>query len=453
MSQPSALPLALLFSTCALGAALTRARTTRDEGAANTPAAPTRSELLAAHRRDACSAQKLAHGDEDVLVVVRGRGAYLFDDAGAAYLDSRNNVASVGHQHPDWVRAVCEQTAATNTNARYLSPVRARFVAALKRRLPRELSTVLLVNSGSEANELALRLARAHTKRTRVVALEGGYHGVTNAALGASPYKFAPGLAPPPSETTTISLAFEDPAAAVSGGGLEPPACILLEPALSAAGVVFPPEGWLARAFAAVRAAGGVAIADEVQVGLGRLGRTFFAFEAHGPGATPDILTLGKGLGNGFPVAAVACRRDIAESLAAEGREVFSTFGGNPVACAAGLAVLDIIEREGLQERALVVGERVADGARRVAAATAPLIRDVRGAGLFLGVEFAAAPVARAVSRRMLREHRVLTSLDGPEDRVMVVKPPMCWGEEEADAFVRALGECAEWARDHHPQQ
>ena len=418
-----------------------------------TPDAPnsthSKPRLLATHETAFCAdVQRLAHGREDALVVVRGEGAYLVDEAGREYLDARNNVALVGHQHPVWVAAVSRQLALTNTNARYLHPSRAAFADKLRERLPPHLDVLFLVNSGSEANDLALRLARAHTRRTRVVALHNGYHGFTLAALRASPYKLTPRAAvdgvPPQddkddgNETLLVLRTFAADAARRIRETSPPPACIIAEPQLSVGGVMFPPAGWLRDVFDVTRAVGGVAIADEIQVGFGRLGTHFWGFEREG--AEPDIVTMGKGVGNGFPLGVVACRRSIADSLAREGRELFSTFGGNPVACEAGLAVLEVLEREKLQANALEVGSYML---RRL---SSELVRDkvadVRGSGLFIGVEFLSADEAARVSRDMLRKHHILTSRDGPDDRVLVVKPPLCWTHADASRFCDALGEC-----------
>jgi len=397
--------------------------------------------------------------------VVRGFMQHLYDETGRAYLDVYNNVPLVGHSHPRVIRAVQEQIGLLNTNTRYLHDRIVEYAARLTRFLPEPLRVCYFVNSGSEANELALRLARTATSREDVVVLEHSYHGHTSTLVDVSPYKFAgPGgggrkpwvhVAPLP-DAYRGPHRRSDPEAgrryadevgplldrlSAEGRGL---AAFLAESMPSTAGqIVFPP-GYLSEAYRRVRAAGGLCIADEVQTGFGRMGTHFWGFETQG--VVPDVLVLGKPIGNGFPLGAVITTREIAAAFD-NGMEFFSTFGGNPVACAAGLAVLDVLEDEGLPARAHRVGEHLL-GALRSLQERRPLIGDVRGSGLFLGVELvrdratlepAAHEAAYVVDR--LRELGVLTGTDGPFHNVLKLRPPLVFSEDDADLFVQRLEE------------
>jgi len=398
------------------------------------------------------------------LLIVRGWMQFLYDETGRAYLDAYNNVPLVGYSHPRVVRAVTEQMALLNTNMRYLHESATHYAERLAARLPPPLAVCYLLNSGSEANELALRLARAHTGRTDVVVLEAGYHGNTTTLIDISHYKFAgPGgagrrpwvhVAPLPDDyrgrhrraDPEAGRKFaEDAAAAVAeaaaGGGI---AAFIAESMPSSAGqIVFPP-GYLAEVYRVVRAAGGVCIADEVQVGFGRLGTHFWGFETQA--VVPDIVVLGKPIGNGFPLAAVVTTREVARSFD-NGMEFFSTFGGNPVASAAGHAVLDVLEEERLQENALRVGERLLGGLRALMDRH-PLVGDVRGTGLFLGVELVrdrltlepATEEAAYVANR-LRELGILTGTDGPHHNVLKIRPPLVFTPADAELLVATLNE------------
>jgi len=328
---------------------------------------------------------------------------------------------------------------------------------------PDPLSVCFLVNSGSEANELALRLARAHTGGTGVVALEGGYHGNTQGLIDVSHYKHAgKGGAGAPSWVRTAAMPddYRGPygrevmdrgeryAAHVGeafrslGTDGHAPAAFIAEAILSCGGQVEPPAGYLAAAYRHARAAGALCIADEVQIGFGRAGSHMWGFEAQE--VTPDIVTLGKPIGNGHPMGAVVTTREIAESFA-NGMEFFSTFGGNPVSSAIGLAVLDVVAEEKLMQHAAVVGGTLkANLASLVMRHDA--IGDVRGRGLFLGVELvsdrvAKTPCAEATSRVVERARQlgVLLSTDGPDHNVIKIKPPMVFSQHDAERLVRVL--------------
>jgi 4-aminobutyrate aminotransferase-like enzyme/Ser/Thr protein kinase RdoA (MazF antagonist) len=418
-------------------------------------------ELLESRRRRVGPNLSVAY--ESPLEIVRGSMQYLYDHEGRGYLDLVNNVSHVGHCHPRVVEAARAQIELLNTNTRYLHANLVDYTRRLCATLPDPLDVCYLVCSGSEANELALRLARAHTRRRDVLVLDGAYHGNTTSLVEISPYKFlGPGgegasehvhVAPTPdgyrgphrgtgAETGRL---YADELEGVLGNAAERGRDIgafIAEPLLGCGGQIVPPEGFLDGAFRAVRGAGGVCIADEVQVGFGRVGRSFWAFELQG--VVPDIVTLGKPIGNGHPMAAVVTTSEIAASFD-NGMEYFNTFGGNPVSCAVGLAVLDVIEDEGLQQRALEIGGRMLDGLRSLAERH-PLIGDVRGEGLFMGVELVrdreSLDAADAEAERVIEELRtggILVSTDGPLHNVLKIKPPLVLSARDADRTVDAL--------------
>ena len=397
------------------------------------------------------------------LKIVRGWRQYLYDDVGRAYLDVYNNVPLVGHSHPKVVDAASKQLGLLNTNTRYLHDNVVRYAKRLTQRLPAPLQVCYFVNSGSEANELALRLARAHTKFDDVIVLEHAYHGHTNTLIDVSPYKFdGPGgrgrkpwvhVAPIADDYRGIYRRGELDLGAkyashvgeildrlqVEGRGA---ASFIAETMPSVGGqIVFPPA-YLAEVYRHVRAAGGVCIADEVQVGFGRLGTHFWGFETQS--VVPDIVVLGKPIGNAFPLAAVITTPEIAASFD-NGMEFFSTFGGNPVSCAAGLAVLDVLEEEQLQQNALRVGNGLLCRLERLRERH-PLIGDIRGSGLFLGLDLvrdratrdAATEQASYVCNR-LRERGILTGTDGPFHNVIKLRPPLIFSDADADLFVTTL--------------
>lgn len=435
------------------------------------------------------------------LKIVRGSRQFLYDHHGQPFLDAVNNVPHVGHCHPRVVEAGRRQMAVLNTNTRYLHDSLVEYAERLVATLPEPLSVVYFVCSGSEANELALRMANAHTGRHDVVVVEGAYHGNTSAMVELSPYKFdGPGgegprpwvhktLIPDPYRGRFRALPSTDagvpateppmglPVLRSRRGGRkeaeagEPeylpatelgpryadhlrtvlaqlrdqgrePAAFFCEPLLGCGGQIVLPVGYLAAAYRHVREAGGVCVADEVQVGFGRVGTHFWAFETQG--VVPDIVTLGKPMGNGHPMGALVTTPDIAASFTT-GMEYFNTFGGNPVSCAIGMAVLDVLRDEGLQENARVVGEGLLAGLGALKEVH-PLVGDVRGLGLYLGVELVEdresrtpATTRAARVKERLRERRILISTDGPHDNVLKIKPPMVFTLQDADRLVGCL--------------
>jgi 4-aminobutyrate aminotransferase-like enzyme/Ser/Thr protein kinase RdoA (MazF antagonist) len=427
---------------------------------------PDPSETLAA--RKALVGRNLSLSYRRPLKIVRGRMQYLYDDTARAYLDVYNNVPLVGHSHPRVVRAVQEQLAVLNTNTRYLHDNVNRYAERLTRHMPEPLRVCYFVNSGSEANELALRLARTHTRQEDVIVLEHAYHGHTNALIDISPYKFdgpGGGGRKPWVHVAPIADDYRGPyrrgdadagkkyarhvaeilgRLRAEGRGA---AAYIAETLPSVAGQIVFPQGYLAEVHRHVRAAGGICIADEVQVGFGRLGTHFWGFETQG--VVPDIVVLGKPIGNGFPLAAVVTTPEIAASFD-NGMEFFSTFGGNPVASAAGLAVLDVLEEEHLQEHALRVGSYLIAKLEALQERHA-LIGDVRGSGLFLGVEFVRdrtsrepAPEEASYIVNRLRDSGILTGADGPHHNVIKLRPPLVFSEADADVFVGALNSILE---------
>ncbi len=397
------------------------------------------------------------------LKIVRGWKQFLYDDTGRAYLDVYNNVPLVGHSHPCVVRAVQEQIALLNTNTRYLHDNVNRYAQRLTRLMPGPLRVCYFVNSGSEANELALRLARARTGREDIIVLEHAYHGHTTTLIDISPYKFdGPGgrgrkpwvhVAPIPDDYrgpyrrddstggTKYAHHIEEILQNLRAEGRSA-AAYIAETLPSVAGqIVFPP-GYLAETYKHIRAAGGVCIADEVQVGFGRLGTHFWGFQTQQ--VVPDIVVLGKPIGNAFPLAAVITTPEIAASFD-NGMEFFSTFGGNPVACAAGLAVLDVLEVEHLQENALRVGNYLIARLKSIQEKHA-LVGDVRGSGLFLGLDFVVdrgtrepAPQQASYVVNRLRDRGVLAGTDGPHHNVIKLRPPLIFSQADADLFVTTL--------------
>jgi 4-aminobutyrate aminotransferase-like enzyme/Ser/Thr protein kinase RdoA (MazF antagonist) len=418
-------------------------------------------ETLADRRR--LLGRNLSVSYADPLRITRGIGAHLYDDLGRSYLDSVNNVAHVGHAHPRVVRAGQRQMAVLNTNTRYLHEEVLRYAERLTATLPDPLSVCVFVNSGSEANDLALRMIRAATGAQDVICVEHGYHGHTQALIDVSTYKHAgPGGngAPPWVHVAampdpyrgehrgyepSVGTAYADDVARCvrdatsQGRGL---AGMIVESMIGCGGQVVLPDGYLVASAEHVRAGGGLVIADEVQVGFGRVGPAFWGFATQG--LVPDVVTIGKPAGDGHPLAAVVTTPAIAEAFA-NGMEYFNTFGGNPVSAAIGNAVLDVIEDERLPENAERLGRRILAGALELSVEH-ELIGDARGLGLYLGIELVrdratlepADTEAAYVIERM-RHLGVLVSTDGPFHNVLKIKPPLVWTEADADRLLATL--------------
>lgn len=395
---------------------------------------------------------------EHPVHLVRGEGAWLFDPEDRRYLDCYNNVPVVGHSHPRVVRAVAEQQRLLATHSRYLHEAIVELAERLTATLPPGLDAVLVLNSGSEANDLAWRAARAATGRAGAIVSGSAYHGLTEATHALSPEVWARGEHPAHVATVPAPDGYRgayrrgeegwaeryaahiDGAARDLGGrGL---AAMYIDPAFTADGVLAPPPIYLREAAQRVHTLGGLLVADEVQAGHGRSGNGLWSFQASG--IEPDMVVMGKPMGNGFPVAALVARSEVLGAVAEE-TELFSTFGGNPVACAAALAVLAVIEDENLVRNAAEVGSYLRDGLAKLADCHA-LIGDVRGEGLLLGVELVedhetlapAADRARAVAEAM-RERGVLLGATGPAGNVLKIRPPLVFQREHADLLLQTL--------------
>uniref|UniRef100_A0A8C2Z6F2 Ethanolamine-phosphate phospho-lyase n=1 Tax=Cyclopterus lumpus TaxID=8103 RepID=A0A8C2Z6F2_CYCLU len=363
----------------------------------------------------------------DPIKIVKAKGQYMYDEKGRRYLDCINNVAHVGHCHPDVVKAGAQQMELLNTNSRFLHDNLVLYAQRLQATLPDKLSVCYFVNSGSEANDLALRLAWQYSGHKDVITLENAYHGHVSSLIAISPYKFIQ-----LSDTEQIQ-------------SVHVIAAFIAESLQSCGGQVIPPPGYFQQVAQHVRQAGGVFIADEVQVGFGRVGTHFWAFQLQGEDFVPDIVTMGKPIGNGHPMSCVVTTKEVAESFMASGIEYFNTFGGNPVSCAIGMAVLDVLEKEDLQGNALRVG-RYLTGLLEEQKEKHPLVGDIRCQGLFAGVELVkdrlkltpATAEAQEVIYR-LKEQCILLSADGPHRNVLKLKPPMCFTKEDADLLVGKL--------------
>ncbi|MFV8054309.1 aspartate aminotransferase family protein [Mycobacterium sp. 48b] len=392
--------------------------------------------------------------------LVRGSGSHLFDADGARYLDAYNNVVSVGHCHPRVVAAITRQAETLNTHTRYLHDGIVDYSQRLLATLPKEVDQVMYACTGSEANDLALRVAQMYTGARGVIVTRDAYHGNTEAVTAISPSiggatsigSHVRAVAAPDSYRAGAEVAgrfLADVEAAIAdlkaaGAGLS---CLIVDTFFSSDGI-YPDPSVLAPAVAAVRAAGGVFVADEVQPGFGRTGEAMWGFTRHG--VVPDLVTMGKPMANGLPVAAMAARSEVLEVFA---REVpyFNTFGGNPVSMAAAGAVLDVIEDEHLMANAAKVGTALRDELTRVAAGN-PRIGDVRGAGLYVGIEMVTDRESSGPDRaaahdlvNAMRDRKVLISVCGADGNVLKVRPPLVFSDSDVDwfctEFVGALAE------------
>jgi 4-aminobutyrate aminotransferase-like enzyme len=395
---------------------------------------------------------------EKPLHLVRGEGVFLYDASGEKYLDAYNNVASLGHCHPRVVEAITQQTAVLNTHTRYLHEGIIDYAEALTATFPETLSQAMFTCTGSEANDLAVRIARYITGGTGIIATDLAYHGLTSAVAEFSPSLGESVTLGPHVRTVAAPDSYRhspeemmekfgrDVRAAIADlqrHGIKP-AMLITDTIFSSDGIFAGPQGFLKPAVDAIHAAGGLFVADEVQPGFGRTGEAMWGFERHG--VSPDMVTIGKPMGNGYPMAGIVLRPDVIAEFGPRAR-YFNTFGGNPIAAAAGKAVLDTIQAEGLQQNALEVGRHLMDGLKSLADRY-HAIGDVRGSGLFIGVEIVADPAAKspdaALTTRIvngLRERRILISASGPRANVLKIRPPLVFSRENADMLVDALGE------------
>jgi 4-aminobutyrate aminotransferase-like enzyme len=399
----------------------------------------------------------------------RGAGVYLYDPEGNAYLDAYNNVPSVGHCHPRVAQAIARQAATLNVHTRYLTEGLTDYAERLLSIHADGdggdggLDRAMFTCTGSEANDLALRIARHHTGGTGIIVTANAYHGVTAAVAEVSP-SLGPNVPAGPHVRTVpapirgitspedtapgntaeafgrqVATAVED----LRAHGIKL-AAFLADSLLSSDGVIPDPAGFLRAAQRVVRPAGGLYIADEVQAGFGRTGSHMWGYQRHG--LAPDIVTMGKPMGNGLPIAGLVARHEVLDDFGRKAR-YFNTFGGNPVCIAAASAVLDVIEDEGLQANAATVGGYLTAGISRLAA-DSPVLAGVRGAGLYAGVDVVdpvtGAPSAARASAivNAMRERRVLISATGPAGNVLKIRPPLPFARAHADQFLDALSHC-----------
>lgn len=398
------------------------------------------------------------HFEVSPLKIVRASKQYLYDDNGCEYLDCISNVAHVGHCHPHVVHAGQEQMGKLVTSAGFLDDKMVQYAKRIIETLPDQLCVCFFVNSGSEANDLAIRLAKSYTKNEDFIVLDQAYHGNIGSLLELSPSRWKkmgitqkewvhvvdypdlyrgrhkddanPALKYAQQVHTAIKKANE------KGRNV---AAFISEPLMTSGGVVVYPPKYLKLVYSFVRSSGGVCIADEIQVGLGRCGESFWAFQMHD--VVPDIITVGKPLGNGHPMALVVTTKEIADSIG----EFNSTFGGNPVACAIGMAVLDVIHNEKLMSSARNVGKCLMDGMRAIAP-NHPMLGDIRGTGMVIGIEIVTDQESKKPSKEgaeilayKLKEQKIIVANDGPNKNVMMIQPPMCFTCDNARRVVQAF--------------
>ena len=411
-------------------------------------------ELIKYRHKNLGKSLKL-HYDKPIHVV-RGEGVYLIDYYGRKYLDTVNNVAHVGHENESVVNEGQNQMSILNTNSRYLHKNINDFTKELLKTLPKELSIVHFVNSGSEANELAVRMMKSHTGENDIIVSEHGYHGNTNICVDISSYKFdGKGGNGAPEHTHVIPMPSKFNGKYQGENSVddyvgEIEKCIeniktkkrklggfIIEPIISCGGQVELPKGFLKKSYEIIRKNGGICISDEVQVGCGRLGKSFWGFQLHD--VVPDIITIGKPLGNGHPIGAVVCTKEIAESFA-NGMEFFNTFGGNPVSCSIATQVLKVVENQNLQENAKIVGEYFKKELKKLMTEF-DLIADVRGQGLFLGIELIDQKMNSLQKKtkyiiNRLKKFGILSNLDGPKNNVIKIKPPLTFHKDNCDKFI-----------------
>lgn len=400
------------------------------------------------------------------LHIVFGKGQYLYDSDGNKFLDAVNNIQHIGHSHPKVIEAIEIQSKKLNVNTRYLDETIVKYAKELVQKLPVDLEICYFTNSGSESNDLALRIARMLSKSKETIVLDGAYHGHTSALIEVSPYKFN-GLGGSGCPDFVHVVSRPDPYRGkytgqncfkeylveldnvlnkikIKNKGV---ASFIVEPIMGCGGQIIFPSGFLSKAFKLVRENGGICIADEVQIGFGRMGSHYWGFETEN--VIPDIITVGKSMGNGHPLSAVITTRDIADRFN-NGMEYFNSFGGNPVSCAVGRSVLKVIEKEKLQENALKTGSFLIKLLKNLKKEH-PIIGDVRGRGLFIGIELVRdkntkepADIESKQLVNKIKDKGVLLSVDGPFNNVIKLKPPLVFNKENAKFLVNKLGQTLE---------
>ena len=424
---------------------------------------PSREQVLALRRQHVNPAVFTLY--REPLMIVEGKMQYLFDETGRRYLDLFAGIVTVscGHCHPKILQRVQEQmTTLQHTTTIYLHPNLPLFAQKLASKMPPGLEVTYFVNSGSEANDLAITMARLYTGNLDVVAVRNAYHGGSPSSIGLTSHhtwKYPlPGpaavhhaLSPDPSGSSgsgtpeeIASRAANDVRELIRYSTSGSIAAFIAEPIQGVGGVTRGAPNYFREAYAVAREFGGLCIADEVQTGFGRTGEHYWGFQNYG--VTPDIVTMAKGIGNGVPLAAVTTRREIADALTR--RTHFNTFGGNPVSMAAGLAVLEVIDEDGLQENARVVGGRFLRGLRELQQRHR-LVGEVRGLGLMLGVQLLSdGRPASAETLEVLeaaREMGVLLGKGGLEGNVLRIKPPLCITAEDVDFALDVLDRAIGW--------
>jgi 4-aminobutyrate aminotransferase-like enzyme len=419
------------------------------------PVTPTVRALLARRERIFGGTSYLMY--DEPLHVARASGVWLYDHDGTPYLDAYNNVPSVGHCHPSVAEAISRQAATLNTNTRYLYDIVYDYADRLLATFPSGISNIAFTCTGSESSDLALRIARARTGGRGIVVTRNAYHGNTTAVAAISPAS-GPDV-PIGDDVRTVRTpdTYRHPASEIGArfaadvtaafGELRrhgiKPAALVIDTIFSSDGIYPDPAGFLEGGVAAARAAGALLVADEVQPGFGRTGTHMWGFMRHG--LLPDLVILGKPMGNGFPVAGVAARPEVMAGFS-RSSGYFNTFGGNPVAAAAGLAVLDVMEREGLIANAGSVGAHLLQGLRALAARF-PILGDVRGAGLYIGAEICRAgstvpdPAAAQQIVNALRRRHILISTAGVHGNILKIRPPLCFSQDNAGQLLDGLAD------------
>ncbi|CAL1543173.1 unnamed protein product [Lymnaea stagnalis] len=411
-------------------------------------------------RRDYIGKSCKLHFEVAPIKIVRGSKQYLYDDTGQEFLDCVNNTSHVGHCHPHVVSAGQEQMAKLTSSFGFLNDQTALYAKRLISTLPETLCVCFFVSSGSEGNDLALRLAASYTKRHDVICLDGAYHGNLGTLVEISPVRHRKNhqikdwvhIAPTPNTYRgKLDSSAPNPGPLYANevrkiiqkakqNGREIGAFIS-EPVITASGIVVPPENYFAHVYNYVHESGGVCISDEVQCGLGRCGEHFWGFQMHN--VVPDIVTIGKPIANGYPLAAVITTKEIADSLT----DFSSTFGGNPVACAIGRAVLDVIENEKLTSSAKNVGKCLKDGFKAIQHKH-PMIGDVRGVGMLVGVELVMDKTSKKPAKESaeilaykLKEKKIIIGIEGADKNVLVLLPPLCFTTDNARFVVQNFSE------------
>tara|TARA_A100001015_G_scaffold316022_1_gene429286 strand:- start:3431 stop:4717 length:1287 start_codon:yes stop_codon:yes gene_type:complete len=411
-------------------------------------------------RRDYLS-PSLSLSYEEPLHIVKGVAQYLYDKDGKKYLDAINNIQHVGHCHPRIIEAAYVQSKKLNTNTRYLDEVIVNYAKAITAKLPKDLNICFFTNSGSESNDLALRLARNYTLNPETIVLDGAYHGHLISLIEISPYKYnSPGgngcpdfvhAIPMPDSyrgkyrgsDTGVKYANElEKILNDIKSNVEKPATFIAESVMGCGGQIIPPKAFFKKAYQMIKNSGGICIADEVQIGFGRLGQNFWGFEFQN--IKPDIITLGKSIGNGHPLSMVITNKKIADRFN-NGMEYFNSFGGNPVSCAIGHEVLNVIKEERLQQNAHKVGTLLKKMLTELKHRHS-IIGDVRGSGMFLGVELIKNKKTLDPEENkthyvinQMKKKGILLSADGPDLNVIKIKPPLVFNENNATFLVETM--------------